>query len=62
MAHQDLHYCRLRIDHVRSCVKRCRSVKDRSRLWQVSGRARVRDLCCAQHNVRVRLSPWQPMI
>jgi hypothetical protein len=34
MANQELHQRRLRIDHVHSCVKRCRSVKDRSRLWK----------------------------
>jgi hypothetical protein len=62
MANQELHQPRLRIDHVRSRVKRCRSVKDRSRLWKVGGRARVRALCCALHNFRVRLTPWQPMM
>src|SRR5215472_15987218 len=29
------HQRRLRIDHVHSGVKRCRSVRDRSRLWKV---------------------------
>jgi hypothetical protein len=62
MAHQELHQPRLRIDHVRSRVKRCRSVKDRSRLWKVSGRARGRALGYALHNVWVRLTPWQPMM
>ena len=46
MADQGLHQCRLWIDHVQSSVKRCRSVKDRSRLWKVGGRDRVRDICC----------------
>jgi len=50
MTDQELHQCRLRIDHVHSSVKRCRSVKDRSRLWKVGGRDRVRDICCALHN------------
>jgi hypothetical protein len=50
MADQELHQCRLRIDHVRSRVKRCRSVKDRSRLWKVGGRDRVSDIFCALHN------------
>jgi hypothetical protein len=50
MADQELHQCRLRIDHVHSRVKRCRSVKDRSRLWKGGGRDRVRDICCALHN------------
>jgi len=62
MANQELHPRRLRIDHVRSHVKRCRSVKDRSRLWKVGGRARGRALCCALHNFRVCLTPWQPMM
>ena len=62
MANQELHQPRLRIDHVRSRVKRYRSVKDRSRLWQVGGRARGRALCCALHHFRVRLTPWQPMV
>src|SRR5262245_49504595 len=34
MANQELHQGRLRIDHVNSSSKRCRSVKDRSRLWK----------------------------
>ena len=62
MANQELHRCQLRIDYVHSSVKHCRSVKDRSRLWKVGGRALVRDICCALHNFRVRLTPWQPMI
>jgi len=61
MANQALHQ-RRRIDHGRSRVKRCRRVKDRSRLWKVGDRARVRDLCRALHNGRVRLPPWQPRI
>jgi hypothetical protein len=47
MADQELHPRRLQIDHVHSRVKRCRSVKDRSRLWKVGVRDRVRDICCA---------------
>jgi hypothetical protein len=34
VAHQEIHRCRLRIDHVHSSVQRCRSVKDRTRLWK----------------------------
>jgi DDE superfamily endonuclease len=49
-ANQALHQRRLRIEHVISSVKRCRSVKDRSRLRKVGGRDRVRDLCCALHH------------
>ena len=33
------------IDCVKSRVKRCHRVKDRSRLWKVGVRDRVRDLC-----------------
>ena len=36
-------------------------VPDRIRLWKAGVRERVMDLCCALHNFRVRLIPWQPM-
>ena len=62
LANQALHQRRLRIEHVNSSVKRCRMVKDRSRLWQEGVRALVMELCWALHNVRVRLHPWLPMI
>ena len=62
MADQELHQRRRRIDHVHSRVKRCRSVKDRNRLWNEGIRDLVRDLCCALHNFRVRLNPWLPMV
>ena len=61
-ANQALHQRRLRIEHVNSSVKRCRIVKDRSRLWKEGVRDLVMELCCALHNFRVRLSPWQPMV
>jgi hypothetical protein len=61
-ANQALHQRRLRIEHVKSRVKRCRIVKDRIRLWKQGVRALVMALCCALHNFRVRLSPWQPMV
>src|SRR6266446_3840784 len=54
--------CRLRLEHVNSSVKRCRVVKDRIRLWKKGIRDLVMELCCALHNFRVRLTPWQPMI
>jgi hypothetical protein len=57
-----LHKRRLRIEHVNSSVKRCRIVKDRLRLWKEGVRDRVMEICCALHNFRVRLSPWQPMV
>ena len=62
LANQALHQRRLRIEHVNSSVKRCRMVKDRIRLWKDGVRDLVIELCCALHNFRVRLTPWQPMI
>ena len=59
---QALHYRRLRIEHVNSGVKRCRIVKDRLRRWKEGVRDLVMELCCALHNFRVRLTPWQPMV
>jgi hypothetical protein len=61
-ANQALHDRRLRIEHVNSSVKRCRIVKDRMRLWKQGVRDLVMELCCALHNFRVRLTPWQPMV
>ena len=62
VVNQALHQRRLRIEHGNSSVKRCRIVKDRSRLWKQGVRDLVMELCCALHNVRVRLNPWLPMI
>jgi hypothetical protein len=62
LAHQALHQRRLRIAQVNSSVKRCRIVKDRLRLWKQGIRDVVMEICCALHNFRVRLTPWQPMI
>ena len=62
VANQALHQRRLRIEHVNSSVKRCRIVKDRLRLWKQGVRDLVMELCCALHNFRVRLTPWQPMV
>jgi hypothetical protein len=61
-ANQALHHHRLRIEHVNSSVKRCRVVKNRIRLWKNGVRGLVMELCCALHNFRVRLTPWQPII
>jgi len=61
-ANQALTQRRLRIEHVNSSVKRCRIVKDRIRLWKEGVRDLVMELCCALHNFRVRLTPWQPMV
>jgi DDE superfamily endonuclease len=62
LANQVLNQRRLRIEHVNSSVKRCRIVKDRIRLWKEGIRDLVMELCCALHNFRVRLTPWQPMV
>jgi len=61
LANQVRHQRRLRIEHVNSSVKRCRIVKDRIRLWKKGIRDLVMEVCCALHNLRVRLTPWQPM-
>ena len=61
-ANQSLHERRLRIEHVNSSIKRCRIVKDRIRLWKQGIRDQVMEICCALHNFRVRLGPWQLMI
>jgi DDE superfamily endonuclease len=53
---------RVRIEHVNSSVKRCRIVHDTSRLRKAGVRDRVMEVCCARHNFRVRLIPWQPML
>ena len=62
LTNQALHQRRLRIKHVNSSVKRCRIVQDRIRLWKQGVRDLVMELCCALHNFRVRLTPWQLMI
>jgi DDE superfamily endonuclease len=62
LTNQALHDRRLRIEHVNSSVKRCRIVKDRMRLWKQGIRDLVMELCCALHNFRVRLTPWQSMV
>ena len=62
LANQVLHQRRLRIAPVNSSVKRCRIVKDRMRLWKQGVRDLVMEICCALHNFRVRLTPWQPMV
>jgi hypothetical protein len=53
---------RVRIEHVNSSVKRCRIVHDTSRLQKVGVRDVVMEVCCALHNLRLRLTPWQPMV
>jgi DDE superfamily endonuclease len=53
---------RVRIEHVNSSVKRCRIVHDTSRLRKAGIRDCVMEVCCALHNYRLRLLPWQPMV
>ena len=53
---------RVRIEHVNSRVKRWRIVHDTSRLRKAGVRDLVMEICCALHNFRVRLTPWQPMV
>jgi len=42
--------------------QRCRSVKDTIRLWHAGIRALVLDICWGLPQVRVRLTPWPPMM
>ena len=62
LANQARHQRRLRIEPVNRSVPRCRMVQNRICLWKAGvhdvGMAR----CCAVHNVRVRLTPRQPMV
>lgn len=53
---------RVRIEHVNSSVKRCRVLKDTIRLIKKGVRDFVMEVCCALHNFRVRLTPWQAMV
>jgi hypothetical protein len=53
---------RVRIEHGNSRVKRCRMVPDTRRLRKAGVRDRIMEGCCALHNFRVRLTPWQPMV
>ena len=53
---------RVRIEHVNSSIKRCRIVHDTNRLRKAGVRDLVMEVCGALHNVRVRLTPWQPMV
>jgi hypothetical protein len=61
-AHQALHPRRRRIAPGNSRGKRCRLVKDRLRRWTAGVRDLVMELGWARHNLRVRLTPWQPMV
>jgi len=61
-ANQQIARRRVRIEHVNSSVKRCRIVKDTIRLFKEDVRDMVAEICCALHNFRVRITPWQPMV
>jgi DDE superfamily endonuclease len=61
-AHRRIARRRVRIEPVNSRVKRCRIVHDTCRLRKAGVRDRVMEVCCALHNFRVRLTPWQPMV
>ncbi len=53
---------RVRIEYINSSVKRCRIVHDTCRLRKAGVRDLIMEVCCALHNFRVRLTPWQPMV
>jgi hypothetical protein len=53
---------RVRIEHVNGSIKRCRIVHDICRLRKAGVRDLVMEVCCALHNFRVRLTPWQPLV
>jgi DDE superfamily endonuclease len=53
---------RVRLEHVNSRVKRCHIVHETCRLRKTGVRDLVMEICCALHNFRVRLTPWQPMV
>jgi DDE superfamily endonuclease len=53
---------RVRIEHVTNSVKRCRIVHDTSRLRKAGVCDLVMEVCCALHNYRLRLLPWQPLV
>jgi len=54
---------RVRIEHVKSRVKRCRMLKETIRRWKDGMRDMVMEIGCALHNFRVRFTPsWTPMV
>jgi len=61
-ANRRIAHRRVRIEHVNSRVKRGRIVHDTCRLRKAGVRDTIMEICCALHNFRVRLSPWQPMV
>jgi hypothetical protein len=61
-ANREVSRLRVRIEHVNSSIKRCRIVKETIRLFKTGVRDLVMEVCCALHNLRVRLHPWQPIV
>jgi len=61
-AHRRIARRRARIEHVNSRIKRCRMVHDTCRLPKAGIRDLLMEVCCALHNFRERLLPWQPMV
>jgi hypothetical protein len=59
---QQLAAIRVRIEHVNSSVKRCRTAKDVCRLRVVGAQDAIMEIACALHNFRTCLFPWQPLI
>ena len=54
---------RVRIEQVKSRVKRCRMLKETMRMWKDGIRDMVMEIGCALHNLRIRLTPsWTPMV
>ena len=53
---------RVRIEHVNSSVKRCRTLRDPLRLHRSHVFDLVMEIGCGLHNFRTRLSPWSPLV
>jgi len=54
---------RVRIEQVKSSVKRCRMLKETIRMWKDGMRDMVMEIGCALHNLRIRCTlSWTPMV
>ena len=54
---------RVRIEQVKSSVKRCRMLKETIRMWKDGMRDMVMAIGCALHNFRIRVPPsWTLMV
>ena len=49
---------RVRIEHVNSSVKRCRTLQESLRLRRPNAYDLLMEIGCGLHNFRTRLSPW----